>query len=253
MSNQTVFHLGLTRDQLENIDLVLLPGDPQRVPKIAMHLENTKTLAHLREFHSIVGERDGRRILITSTGIGGPSAAIAVEELAMLGLKNFLRIGTTGAIQEGIKAGDLIISTGAVRLDGASRHIAPIEYPAIANFEMIAALNQAAKKSGATFHCGITASSDTFYQGQNRLDSFRNGFLIRAMRDQLTELKGLNVLSYEMEAATIFTQAACYGLRAACILGVLVNRNHDEFPSDETLKKTENTVIEVAIQSLDYL
>lgn len=238
---------------VEGVELVLLPGDPQRVPKIAKYLQNPQVLANQREFHSMLGEHNGQKVLVTSTGIGGPSTAIAVEELAMLGLKSFLRIGTTGAIQEDIEPGDLIVSTAAVRMDGASRHIAPIEYPAVANYQMVHALMQAGKELKVKIHNGITASSDTFYQGQNRHDSFQKGFVIREMRDKISELKALGVLSYEMEAATIFTQAACFGLRAGCVLGVLVNRNRNEFPSEETVRQTEENVIQMAIEALKYL
>lgn len=251
-SEQT-FHLGLSADMVRDVDLVLLPGDPQRVTKIARYLEQAETLAHFREYHSVIGLHKGRRILVTSTGIGGPSAAIAVEELAMLGLHTFLRVGTTGAIQPDIEPGDLVIATAAVRMDGASRHIAPIEYPAVANFQLVHALMQAAQQKNAKVHCGVTASSDTFYQGQNRQDSFKKGFVIRELKEKLAELQALNVLSFEMEAATIFTQAACYGLRAGCVLGVLVNRHRNEFPSEETVRQTEENVISLAVEALNYL
>ena len=118
---------------------------------------------------------------------------------------------------------------------------------------MVQALVQAAHLKNTPIHCGVTASSDTFYQGQNRQDSFQKGFVIREMRDKIAELQGLGVLSFEMEAATILTQASCYGLRAGCILGVLVNRHRNEFPSEQTVQQTEERVIEVAIEALKYL
>ena len=252
MNDTETFHIGLRKKQIEDVDLVLLPGDPKRVSRIAKHLTETELLADLREFHSIKGNFGGRKILITSTGIGGPSAAIAFEELAMLGMKN-LRIGTTGAIQEHINPGEIIISTAAVRFDGASRHIAPIEFPAVAHHEIVAALKKAVAAKKLLMHCGITASSDTFYQGQNRLDSFQTGFLLSDIRQRMEDLKALNVLSFEMEAATILTQAAAYGLRAGCVLGVLVNRNRKELPDPKSIQNTEEHVIKVAMNSINFL
>jgi uridine phosphorylase len=247
------FHLGLTASMIDDIDLVLLPGDPQRVPKIGQYLKQPRTLAEVREFHSLRGQYEDKNILVTSTGIGGPSTAIVIEELALLGMKNFLRIGTTGAIQPHIAPGDLIIPSGAVRLDGASRHIAPIEYPAVAHFSLVSALHQAAATSQQKVYSGVIASSDTFYQGQSRHDTFLEGFTIRTMRDQLSEMQHLGVLSFEMEAATVLTQTSCYGLRGACILGVLVNRHQQEIPDPEIMRQTEQNVIQTAISSLGYL
>ena len=129
-----VFHLGLDSSQLQNIAFAFLPGDPGRVPKIAGYLEHVQELACQREFRSMRGRLHGREVLVCSTGIGGPSTAICVEELAMLGVQRFIRIGTTGALQEAINPGDIIIPTAAVRLDGASRHLAPIEFPAVGDF-----------------------------------------------------------------------------------------------------------------------
>lgn len=112
-------------------------------------------------------ELDGKAVIVCSTGIGGPSTSIAVEELAQLGIRTFLRIGTTGAIQANINVGDVLVTTAAVRLDGASLHFAPMEFPAVADFACTTALVEAAKASGATTHIGVTASSDTFYPGQS--------------------------------------------------------------------------------------
>ena len=135
-----VFHLNLTKSQLKGATLAIVPGDPARSERIAKRLDNPEFLASTREFTSWLGYLNGQAVVVCSTGIGGPSTSICVEELAQLGVRTFLRIGTTGAIQPHINVGDILITTGAVRLDGASRHFAPIEYPAVANFECTTAL-----------------------------------------------------------------------------------------------------------------
>lgn len=135
-----VFHLGLTKNDLHGATIAIVPGDPNRVEKIAKLMDNPVYLASLREFTSWRAELNGKPIIICSTGIGGPSTSIAVEELAQLGIRTFLRIGTTGAIQKNINVGDVLITTGAVRLDGASLHFAPLEYPAVADFNCTNAL-----------------------------------------------------------------------------------------------------------------
>jgi uridine phosphorylase len=243
------FHIGISKDQLDGIDTAIIPGDPGRVPKIARYLDHRTDLANHREFCSMKGDYRGRPVLICSTGIGGPSAAICVEELAMLGIKRFLRVGTTGAIQDGIEAGDIVVPTAAVRLDGTSTHIAPLAFPAVADFRMVQSIVSSLDAQKIAYHLGICASSDTFYQGQSRTDSFRKGFVHKEKRDHFEEMKALNVLSFEMECATVFTQCAAYGLGAAAVLGVLVNRNRTEFPDEATVKATEERVIQAALTS----
>lgn len=250
--SRKAFHLEISQSDIDKAETVILPGDPGRVPKIAALLDNGRKVAYNREFNIMLGEISGVPTLVCSTGIGGPSTAIAIEELAMLGIKNFLRVGTTGAIQPHINPGDLIISTGAVRMDGASHHIAPAEFPAVADYRMIESLVNASKDLGYTYHTGVTASSDTFYQGQNRKDSFRNGFVIRQFKDKIAELESLNVLSFEMEAATVLTQTAAYGLKGACILGVLINRHRKETPEGAVLQQAQDASIKTAIKSLSY-
>lgn len=248
-----VFHLGLDAQQVRGIDIALVPGDPARVPKIARYLENAEALAHHREFCSMRGRYKGKEVLICSTGIGGPSTTICIEELAMLGIRRFLRIGTTGALQDFIEPGDVIVPTAAVRYDGASRHIAPIEYPAVADFRLVQSLVQGLERHKIRYHLGISASSDTFYQGQGRTDSFLKGHVHHEMGQRFHEMKALQVLSFEMEAATLFTQCAAYGLSAAAVLGVLLNRNRQEFPTQEMLVQTEERVIQAALSCIELL
>ena len=251
--NKAVFHLGLDHSQVSAVDIALIPGDPGRVPKIAHYLEQAKDLANVREFRSMRGIYKGKNVLVCSTGIGGPSAAICVEELAMLGIRRFLRIGTTGALQDSIEPGDIIVPTAAVRMDGASQHIAPLAYPAVADFRLVQKIVQGLDQKGYRYHLGISASSDTFYQGQSRIDSFKKGFVHQELANRFQELKALHVLSFEMEAATVFTQCAAYGLSAAAVLGVLLNRNRNEFPSAQAMVETEERVIQAALSCIELL
>ena len=156
---------------LEEARLAILPGDPARVPRISAYLDEPTPLAAQREFTSHLGRIDGTPVVVCSTGIGGPSTSVAVEELAQLGVRTFLRIGTTGSIQPDVVAGTIIVTQAAVRLDGASFHFAPAEYPAASSFECTKALAEAAEELGVDHRVGITASSDTFYPGQERYDT----------------------------------------------------------------------------------
>lgn len=243
-----VFHLGLTREQLEGATVAILPGDPGRVPKIAAHLDDQAHLASNREYTSYLGRSGDRSIVVCSTGIGGPSTSIAAEELAQLGVRTFLRVGTTGAIQDDIDVADVIITTGAVRLDGASQHFAPLEYPAVADFTCTAALVAAADELGVTRHLGITASSDTFYPGQERYDTV-SGHVTRRFAGSRAEWEALHVLNYEMESATLFTQCATNGWRAGMVAGVLVNRNAQEIPDAGVHDRVEQAAVGVVVDA----
>lgn len=241
-----VFHLGLTRAQLGGATVAILPGDPGRVPKIAALLDDPAALAANREFNSWIGFSGGTPIIVCSTGIGGPSTSIAVEELAQLGVRTFLRVGTTGAIQPDIAVADVIVTTGSVRLDGASGHFAPYEYPAVAHYDCVHALVESARELGHTAHLGITAASDTFYPGQERYDTVSR-YVRRSLQGSREELAALHVLNYEMESATLFTQCATNGWRAGMVAGVLVNRTQQEFPSPEMHDRVEANAVDVGV------
>lgn len=243
-----VFHLGLTAADLDGAPLAIVPGDPARVARIAELLDDPRQLASTREFTSWLGHLDGRPLVVCSTGIGGPSTSIAVEELAQLGVRTFLRVGTTGAIQPGIAPGDIIVTTGAVRLDGASHHFAPPEFPAVADFECTTALVEASRASGTEPWVGITASSDTFYPGQERYDTY-SGRVVQRFRGSLDEWRSLGVLNYEMESATLFTMCAAQGLRAGCVAGVLVNRNDEEIPDEAAAHAVEASSVGVVVEA----
>ena len=241
-----VFHLDLTRDRLQGATVAILPGDPGRVAKIASRLDDPAALASNREFTSWIGFSAGTPIVVCSTGIGGPSTSIAVEELAQLGVRTFLRVGTTGAIQPDIAVADVIVTTGSVRMDGASGDFAPYEYPAVAHYDCVHALVESARELGHATHVGITVASDTFYPGQERYDTV-SGYVRRSLQGSRDEWAALHVLNYEMESATLFTQCATNGWRAGMVAGVLVNRTQQEMPSPETHDLVEAHAVDVVV------
>lgn len=247
------YHIKLSREMIKGAKIAILPGDPGRVEKTAKTLSpDAVFLASNREYTSWLSEVEGNKILVCSTGIGGPSLSIAVEELAGLGIEYFIRIGTTGAIQPFINIPSLIITTGAVRLDGASKHYAPIEYPAVGDIDVINALIAGAKKADIPHYTGITASSDTFYPGQERYDTFSK-YVIKDFQGSLEQWQKLNVLNFEMESATLFTIASAFGLKAGCIASVIVNRTKNETPDDSVLVTAEKNLADAVKYAVEHL
>jgi uridine phosphorylase len=248
MAQSDVFHLGITKASLKGASLAIVPGDPERVKKIAALMDNPQLLASHREFTTYLAEVDGKSVVVCSTGIGGPSTSIAVEELAQLGVRTFLRVGTTGAIQPHINVGDVLVTTASVRLDGASLHFAPMEFPAVADFTCTTALVAAAEACGAKTHIGITASSDTFYPGQERYDTF-SGRVVNRFKGSMEEWQQMGVLNYEMESATLLTMCASQGLRAGMVAGVIVNRTQKEIPDAAAMKQTESDAVKIVVEA----
>ena len=247
-----VFHLDISREDIRYSTIAILPGSPERVPKIASRFKDPKILSFNREFHSALGYIDDTPVTICSTGIGGPSTSIVVEELAQLGIRTFLRVGTTGALQSHINVGDLIITQASVRLDGASLHFAPLNFPAASDYACTTALVRSAQQLKLSHHIGITASSDTFYPGQERYNTY-SGRVVSHLRGSKEEWYNLGVLNYEMESATLFTQCATQSLRAGCVTAAIVQRNQQEIPNAEIIEKAENDAIDCVVGATKYL
>lgn len=208
----------------------LLPGDPDRVNEIGTLLDDFTILASNREFRTGRGRYRGIDLLVTSTGIGGPSTEIAVAELLGLGVGTLIRVGGCGAIQPQIAPGDYIIPTASVRLGGASVQYARPEYPAAAHHEVILALIQAAAQAGRRPHVGVGATTATYYEGQQRTALPERP--LHRSTDLLAELQALGVLNLEMEAETLFTLASIYGVRSGAILAVHGNRATDAWMTE---------------------
>lgn len=244
--NEVLYHTNLSNAMLKGARYALLPGDPGRVEGIADIFENKQPLAVHREYTSYLCYCDALPILVCSTGMGGPSVAICLEELARLGIKHFVRIGTTGSIQENIALGDIIINNAAVRLDGTSSHYAPENFPAVADFGLLSRLVESAKNLNIVHHVGISVSSDTFWPGQERYDSF-TGYVLPKFHGSLAMWQQLGALNCEMETASLFVVAQALGLSAASICGVVVSRAKSEQPAgkevyDLSLKRMYNVL-----------
>ena len=198
----------------------ILPGDPGRCEKIAAHFEGAKLINKNREFTTYTGVINGAKVSVVSTGIGGPSASIAMEELAAIGADTFIRVGTCGGINMKVKSGDCVIATGAVRMEGTSREYAPLEYPAVADYNITVALVEAAKHCNFSWHAGVVQCKDSFY-GQHSPERMPvSGELL----SKWEAWKRLGVLGSEMESAALFTVAAALGIRCGTVLSVVWNQ-----------------------------
>lgn len=205
---------------------VLLPGDPERVLKIASLWDNFTDIAYHREYRSTRGTYKKTDISCVSTGIGSPSAGIAVEELARIGCHTLIRVGSTGVIQD-IPCGDLIINTGSVRFEGTSKEYIFTEYPAVANYEVVLSLIEACETFGYPYHLGIGASTDSFYLGQAR-PGFNNYFQSKYEKF-VKDLQAASVINFEMETSCILAVSSLYNVRAGAVCAVFANRVTGEF------------------------
>lgn len=215
------YHIGLSREQ--GAGYALITGDPGRVEDLARRLDKPEPVAQNREYTTWAGELNGQRLLITSHGIGGPSTAICVEELAGCGVHTILRVGTCGGMDKKVMGGDLVIAGAAVRQEGTSLEYLPIEFPAAAHWQVTAALAEAAEKRGFSYHVGVVHCKDSFY-GQHRPEASPVGPLLQYKWQAW--LRG-GCLASEMESAALYIVAASLGLRAGCVLTVLWNQERE--------------------------
>ena len=204
------YHIGLAREDVG--DYVLVPGDPFRTPLIAKFIDGAKEVAFSREYRTFTGTVDGVKVSTMSTGMGGPSVAIGIEELHELGVHTLLRVGTCGAAQPEIKMGDLVISLAAVRSEGTPNGYVPLEYPAVASLHVVEALIEAAEAAGARYHVGVTRSVDALYS-----DLLPDTMPRPHLRDELDMWAKAGILSNDMEASTLFVVSRIRQMRAGCV------------------------------------
>ena len=203
---------------------VILPGDPKRCEKIARHFDDAKLVADSREFVTYTGYLDGEKVSVTSTGIGGPSATIAMEELVLCGADTFVRVGTCGGIDLDVKGGDIVVATGAVRMEGTSREYAPIEYPAVADLEVTNALVAAAKELGYPYHTGVVQCKDAFY-GQHEPEIMPVSY---ELENKWQAWLRLGCKASEMESAALFVVADYLKVRCGSVFLVVANQEREK-------------------------
>ena len=256
MTNNRLYHIGFGQSDLGSQPpmTALLSGDPDRAHYIAKnYLQNVRTLSENRGLNSYLGKlTNGKTILSATSGMGAPSLSIVVNELVQVGIKQIIRIGTCGSIQDYIPVGSIVISRASLCRQGAANDIAPIEYPAAADPFLTVALVKAAQKLGIEHYLGITASVDTFYEGQERTDS-ANPNLLRWLQGITAEYRQLNVLNYEMESGTLFKMAGVYNFSAACVCGVLAQRTTDENVVLDCKDIAVENAIKVAVEAVEFI
>ncbi|MEG0273289.1 MAG: nucleoside phosphorylase [Hydrogenoanaerobacterium sp.] len=228
----------------------ILPGDPQRVEKIANMLESPKPLAVKREYTSWEGYIDGEKVIVISTGMGGPSAAICVEELNMIGVHTVVRIGTCGGMQIPMQAGDLVIPTGAIRQEGTTYHYVYPEFPSVPNFEVVSALNEASKLQVARkTYLGVVQSKDSLY-GQHSPDRMPVSDELNIKYESWIRS---GALASEMECAAVFTVAQVLGMRAGAVLQVIWNKEREKAGLEVVMDRDTTSGIQTVIEGIRIL
>lgn len=241
------YHIGLKAEDIGKY--VILPGDPKRCEKIAAYFENPKKVGDRREFVTYTGFLNGEKVSVTSTGIGGPSAAIAMTELAKLGAHTFVRVGTCGGIDIDVKSGDIVIAQAAIRAEGTSKEYAPIEFPAVADFGVTAALKKGAEALGAKDHVGVVQCKDSFY-GQHEAESMPVSYVLT---NKWEAWKRLGSLASEMESAALFVVASFLKVRVGSCFLVVANQEREKQNLPNPVVHDTDLAIRVGIEGLKNL
>lgn len=247
IANERQFHIDLLPGDVGRY--CLLPGDPGRSEKIAKYFDAPVRVGANREYVTYTGTLLGEKVSVCSTGIGGPSASIAMEELANLGVDTFLRVGTCGGIDLEVQSGDLVIATGAIRMEGTSREYAPIEFPAVADLDVTNAIVDAARTMGKRWHVGVVQCKDSFY-GQHSPDTMPvSGELL----GKWEAWKRLGVKASEMESAALFTVAAYRRVRCGSVFHVVWNQERNAAGLDQTRDENTESAIQAGIEAIKLL
>ena len=242
-----MMHIGLEPGEVGRY--VFLPGSPERTEKIAAYFDNPKEIAYNREFRTFVGELDGVKVAVTSTGIGGPSAAIAVEELHQCGADTMLRVGTCASTSEKVSLGDVVIPNGAVRMEGVSTHYLPIEYPAVPDFQVVKAVEQAAQKLEFPYNVGVTITKASFYTQTTPETKPVGPELV--YKWQAYEKGGAT--STSMECSALFCVGASLGIRTSSVMISATNFGDYSNDADDYPSGWEERAIEVGIEAMKIL
>ena len=241
------FHINVSKEDIG--EYVILPGDPGRCEKIAQYLDNPVKVAESREFVTYTGELEGVKVSVTSTGIGGPSAAIAMEELIHCGAHTFIRVGTSGGMQKEVCGGDFVIPTGAIRFEGTTKEYAPMEYPAVAHYDVVCALKETADKMGVTSHLGVVQCKDNFY-GQHSPETMPVGYDLTNKWNAWIEC---GALASEMESAALFIVGSVRRVRVGSVLLVLANQTRRAFGLEDNEVYDTDGAIQIAVEAMRTL
>ena len=228
---------------------VIMPGDPKRCAKIAQYFDDARLVADSREYVTYTGYLDGEMVSVTSTGIGGPSAAIAMEELVMSGADTFIRIGTCGGMQTEVMSGDVVIATGAIRMEGTSREYAPVEYPAVADYQLVNALVAGAKTLEQRYHVGVVQCKDSFY-GQHSPETKPVSY---ELLHKWEAWKRLGCLASEMESAALFVVADSLHVRAGSCFLVVANQEREREGLANPVVHDTDMAIRVSVEAIRNL
>lgn len=228
---------------------VILPGDPKRCAKIAKHFDDPVLIADSREYVTYTGYLEGEKVSVTSTGIGGPSASIAMEELVRCGADTFVRVGTCGGMDMDVKGGDIVIATGAIRMEGTSKEYAPIEFPAVADLEVTNALVAAAKELGYTYHTGVVQCKDAFY-GQHEPEIMPVSY---ELQNKWEAWKRLGCKASEMESAALFIVAAHLKVRCGSDFLVVGNQERNAAGLPNPIVHDTESAVKIGIEALRKL
>ena len=243
----TQYHIGLKEGDIG--EYVILPGDPKRCEKIAAYFDEPKLIADKREFVTYTGYLNGVKVSVTSTGIGGPSASIALEELVKVGGKYFIRVGTSGGMQKEVKSGDLVIATGAIRMEGTSKEYAPIEFPAVANYDIITALKKSAEKLNIPHHLGVVQCKDAFY-GQHNPEIMPVSY---ELENKWNAWLRMGTLASEMESAALFIAGQFLKVKVGSIFLVVANQEREKLGLENPVVHDTDSAIKVAIEAVKNL
>ena len=228
---------------------IIMPGDPKRCEKIAKYFDDAKFVADVREFVTYTGYLDGEKVSVVSTGIGGPSASIAMTELTKCGAHTFIRVGTSGGMQLDVMGGDLVIANGAIRMEGTSQEYAPIEFPAVADFDVTCALKEAANKLGMKHHVGVAQCKDSFF-GQHEPEIMPVNY---ELENKWNAWIKLGAKCSEMESAALFTCASFLKVRCGAVLLVVANQERAKAGLPNEQAHDTDGAIKTAVEALKIL
>jgi uridine phosphorylase len=249
-----LYHLGFGAGDLDDgTTIALLSGDPSRSERIATgHLDRMRVLSRHRGLDAFAATLPGGAPVVCATsGMGAPSLSIIANELVQVGIRTVIRVGTSGSIQEHVRIGSVVIGSAALTNQGAALDIAPVQFPAVADPFLTVRLAEAAERLGVDHHVGVMASTDTFYEGQERTASSANPHLLRRLRGMIDEYHDLGVINFEMEAGTLFKMGAVYGFAAGAVVAIIAQRNEAEAPDVGAIDAAVGNAIAVAVAAAD--